>query len=334
MQQVRIHGPNQIRIDEVATPEPGPRDVVVSVKACGICGSDLGYIADGYAALPTGKPAPIGHEFSAVIARVGAEVRGFSPGMRVVVNPIAGVNMIGNGGNEGAFAPEVLVQNVDAGDVLFAIPDELSFEQAALAEPLGVGMHAVEQAQVAAGEKVAIFGAGPIGLMALATLVHRGIEDVVIIDLSDTRLEIARKLGAPHTLNPSRDDGWKTLRELHGTELWMDFVPTAGTHAFIEASGSAAVLEQIVAQGRPGARIALVALHKRPEPVNLILLMAKELTLRGSMAYPADYTKMIRMLGEVDLSPALTHRFKLSDFDAALATARNAEVAGKVLVEP
>jgi (R,R)-butanediol dehydrogenase/meso-butanediol dehydrogenase/diacetyl reductase len=98
MQQVRIHGAGEVRIDEVAAPEPGPRDVVVRVKACGICGSDLGYVADGYAAMPTGKPAPIGHEFSAVVARVGSEVRGFEVGTRVVVNPIAGVNMIGNGG--------------------------------------------------------------------------------------------------------------------------------------------------------------------------------------------------------------------------------------------
>jgi threonine dehydrogenase-like Zn-dependent dehydrogenase len=334
MQQVRIHGAGEVRIDEVAAPEPGPRDVVVRVKACGICGSDLGYVADGYAAMPTGKPAPIGHEFSAVVARVGSEVRGFEVGTRVVVNPIAGVNMIGNGGEHGAFAPEVLVQEVERGDVLFPIPDELSFEQAALAEPLGVGMHAVEQAEVGEGDKVAIFGAGPIGLMALATLLYAGREDVVIVDLSDARLEIARKLGAKHTLNPGREDVWAKLAEVHGTALWMDFVPTAGTDAYIEASGSAAVLESIVAQARPGARIALVALHKQPEALNLVLLMAKELTLRGSMAYPEDYTRMIRMLGEVDLSPALTHRFELANFHEALATAQNAELAGKVLVQP
>ena len=334
MQQVRIHGPDEVRIDEVPSPEPGPRDVVVRVKACGICGSDLGYITDGYAAMPTGQPAPIGHEFSAVVERVGSEVRGFAPGARVVVNPIAGANDIGNGGDAGAFAPEVLVREADSGTSLFAIPDELSFEHAALAEPLGVGMHAVEQAEVKPGDKVAIFGAGPIGLMALATLCHRGVEDAVIVDLSEARLEIARKLGARHALHAQRDDVWAVLRELHGTELWMGKIPMVATDAYIEASGSAAVLEQMVAQARPGARISLVALHKQPEPVNLILLMAKELTLRGSMAYPDDYTKMIRMLCEVDLSPALTHRFALADFHDALATARNAEVAGKVLVVP
>jgi threonine dehydrogenase-like Zn-dependent dehydrogenase len=334
MQQVRIHGPGEVRIDEVPSPEPGPRDVVVRVKACGICGSDLGYIADGYAAMPTGQPAPIGHEFAAVVERVGAEVRSVVPGARVVVNPIAGANDIGNGGDAGAFAPEVLVRDADSGVSLFPIPDALSFEHAALAEPLGVGMHAVEQAEVVAGDKVAIFGAGPIGLMALATLRHRGIEDAVIVDLSDARLEIARKLGASHALHAERDDVWGTLRELHGADLWMGKIPMIGTDAYIEASGSAAVLEQMVGQARQGARISLVALHKQPEPVNLILLMAKELTLRGSMAYPDDFTSMIDMLCEVDLSPALTHRFALADFHEALATARNAEVAGKVLVEP
>jgi threonine dehydrogenase-like Zn-dependent dehydrogenase len=334
MQQVRIHAAGRVEIDEVPAPEPGPGDVVVRVAACGICGSDLGYVADGYAAMPTGKPAPIGHEFSAVVERVGADVAGFEPGTRVVVNPIAGVNNIGNGGEQGAFAREVLVQDVARGDVLFPIPDELSFEAAALAEPLGVGMHAVEQAEARPGESLAIFGAGPIGLMALATALHQGIEDVAIVDLSDTRLEIARKLGVRHALNPSRDDVWAALSELHGTEHWMDVVPTAGTNAYIEASGSAAVLEAIVAQARPGARIALVALHKQPEALNLVLMMAKELTLRGSMAYPDDYTRMIRMLQEVDLSPALTHRFELGSFEEALATAQNADLAGKVLVIP
>jgi threonine dehydrogenase-like Zn-dependent dehydrogenase len=92
--------------------------------------------------------------------------------------------------------------------------------------------------------------------------------------------------------------------------------------------------QRIVAQARPGAWISIVALHRAPEPVDFLSVMAKQLTLAGSMAYPDDYGEMVRMLSEVDLSPAITHRFPLARFEEALATARDPAVAGKVLIEP
>jgi threonine dehydrogenase-like Zn-dependent dehydrogenase len=334
MQALRIHGPGDVRLDEVEMPEPGPRDAVLRVEACGICGSDLGYIEVGGVAGPGPDPIAIGHEFSATVEQVGALVTRYRPGARVVVNPLAMQNLIGNGGPAGAFAPRVLVREVESGEVLFPIPDALPFDRAALAEPLGVGMHAVERAGAVPGEKVAIFGAGPIGLMALATLRWRGFDDVAIVDLSKRRLEIARELGATLTLNAGDGDVFGPLRELHGKALWLGVVPTTGTDVYIEASGAPTVLSQIIPQAKEGARISLVALHRQPEPVDLLSVMAKELTLTGSMAYPDDYAEMVRMLSEVDLSPALTHRFPLSEFAAALDTARDPEVAGKVLIEP
>jgi (R,R)-butanediol dehydrogenase / meso-butanediol dehydrogenase / diacetyl reductase len=333
MLQLRIHGPGKVSLDDVPMPALGPRDALLRVQACGICGSDLGYIAYGGVAGPRPEPTPIGHEFSAVIERVGDEVRRYQPGTRVVVNPLAGGN-VGNGGEVGAFGPEVIVREVDAGGVLFPIPDDLPFERAALAEPLGVGMHAVERAQLAPGEKVAIFGAGPIGLMALAVLRWRGFDDVAIVDLSEKRLAIARELGATLALNAASDDVWRALHELHGTEKWMGMVPCAGTHAYIEASGAPTVIADLIRHARPRARISVVALHRQPEPVDFLSLMAREITLTGSMAYPDDYTEMVRMLTEVDLSPAITHRFPLARFEEALDTARDASVSGKVIIRP
>src|SRR5215510_13678361 len=160
MLQLRIHGPNEVSLDEVPTPELGPRDALLRVKACGICGSDLGYISYGGVAGPRPEPTPIGHEFSAVIERVGSEVRRYRPGARVVVNPLPLGNMIGNGGELGAFAPEVIVRDVESGGLLFPIPDDLPFDRAALAEPLGVGTHAIDRCGLVPGEKVVIFGAG------------------------------------------------------------------------------------------------------------------------------------------------------------------------------
>jgi threonine dehydrogenase-like Zn-dependent dehydrogenase len=334
VKQVRIHGPGRVALDDVPAPDPGPHDAVVRVKACGICGSDLGYVAIGGLAGPGPEPMPLGHEFSAVVERVGAEVHSIEPGARVVVNPIAPGNSIGNGGDTGAFSPEVLVRDVDRAGVIFPIPDALPFDQAALVEPLGVGMHAVDRAAVSPSDRVTIFGAGPIGLMSLATLHHRGFEDVVIVDLSDTRLGIAKELGATLTLHAERDDVWARIRELHGTELFLGVVPTAGSDAYIEASGAPGVIADVISKARPGARVSVVALHRTPQTVDFVSLMAKQITIAGSMAYPDDYGEMIRMLGEVDLSPAITHRFALADFDEALATAQDAGRSGKVLVEP
>lgn len=334
IQQLRLHGPGEVRLDDVETPQPGPRDVVVRVQACGICGSDLGYIKVGGIAGPVSDPIPLGHEFSAVVDRVGAEVSTYRPGMRVVVNPLAAGNNIGNGGDAGAFAREIVIRDVEQAPTLFPIPDDLPFDQAALAEPLGVALQAVERAGVAAGDKVTIFGAGPIGLMTLAALLYRGFSDVAIVDLSDNRLGIAAALGATLTLNPERDDVWQRLRELHGTEMFLGFLPTAGAHAYIEASGAAAVIPDIINQARPGATICVVALHRQPIPVDFSMVLAKQLTLAGSMAYPEDYAETVRILAEVDLSAVITHRFPLSEFSAALRIARNPSLAGKVLIEP
>ncbi len=334
MLQLRIHGPGKVSLDEVDRPEPGPGQAVLRVEACGVCGSDLGYVALGGVAGPRPEPTDLGHEFSAVIDRVGEGVTRFSPGQRVVVNPISTGNNIGNGGPGGAFAPEVLVSGVDAGGVLFPIPDDLPADLAALAEPLGVGMQAVNRADVSPGDRVTIFGAGPIGLMSLATLVYRGFEDVAIVDLSAKRLELAAELGATLTLNPEDGDVWGPIEELHGTGRFMDVVPCAGSDAYIEASGAPTVIGDVIGRAKPGARISVVALHRQPEPVNFILLMSKEITLAGSMAYPEDFGEMVRMLQKVDLSSVITHRFPLDRAEEAIAVARDASVAGKVVVTP
>ena len=109
------------------------------VHACGICGSDLGYIKLGGLAGPTGEPMPLGHELAGTIEAVGAEVEGFAPGTRVVVNPLAAGNSIGNGAPQGGFAPYLLVPNAAAGGALFEVPDEIPLDVAALSEPVGVG---------------------------------------------------------------------------------------------------------------------------------------------------------------------------------------------------
>jgi threonine dehydrogenase-like Zn-dependent dehydrogenase len=333
MKQVRLHGPADVRIDEVPEPEPGPRDAVVRVAACGICGSDVGYVKLGGVAGPTRRPVPLGHEVAGVVEALGAEVAGLRPGDRVVVHPGAAGNRIGNGGPEGGFAPRLLVRNAAAGGNLFAIPDGMPFEVAALAEPLGVGMNAALRSDARAGEKVVVFGAGPIGLAAVATLADRGVADVIAVDLSERRLALARALGAHATLNPAREDVWQGIRARHGEALLMG-ARMAASDAYVEASGASAVIGEVLQHAKGEARLSVVALHRAPVPVNFLLVMMKQLTLRGAMEYPEDFGETLALLARRDLAPMITHRFPLARFAEALAVARDANASGKVMIEP
>lgn len=331
MLQVRVHGPDDVRVDEVAPPSPGPRDAVVRIAACGICGSDLSYISMGGMAGPGPEPLCLGHEMAGVVDWVGAEVERVRVGDRVVVQPGSEeLGRIGGGGPEGGLTPELLVRTADSG-FLHPVPDALALDVAAFAEPLAVGMHAVEQADVRPGDGVAVFGCGPIGLAAIATLLDRGHERVVGIDLSPTRLALAEGLGAQAALNPTEVDVWEELARLHGTEPFM-FGPTPATAAFIEASGSGRVITEILDRARVGGRMSVVALHYAPVPTSFLMVMMKQFTIRGSMEYPARFADAIDLLERRDLSELITHRFPLEQFDAALGVLRGSKDCGKVMV--
>ncbi len=332
VRQVRVHGPGDVRVDEVAAPEPGPRDAVVRVVACGICGSDLSYIRLGGTRGPGAGPMCLGHEIAGVVDWVGADVRDVSAGDRVVVLPGNDeLGRIGNGAAEGGLTPLLLIREASRVRRLFRVPDALPLDVAALAEPLAVGMQAAARAEVQRGEKVAVFGCGPIGLFALATLLDRGIEGVVAIDLNPRRRELALALGAQAALDPAASDVWDELSRLHGTAPFMSG-PTPATNAFIEASGAASVVGDVLARGRAGGRLSIVALHYQPIPTNFLLVMMKQFSIHGSMEYPPRFEDALDLLARRDLSRVITHRVPLARFDDALGVLRGSADCGKVLV--
>lgn len=332
MLRAQIHAPGVVRLDDVEDPRPGARDAVIEVGACGICGSDVGYVRLGGLGGPSREPMPLGHELSGTVVEVGEEVDCVAPGTRVVLNPGAAGYAIGNGGSEGGFARRLLVREAAQGHSLFAIPDDMGFDIAALSEPLGVGMNAVDRSHASRGDRVVVLGAGPIGLAAVAVLADRGIEDVVAVDLSPTRLAIAQKLGARHVVDPTEQDLWAELSRIHGTTAFYG-VDYADANVFIEASGSAVVLKQLIDRTPPESRISIVALHREPIPVNFLTVLMKQLTLQGAMEYPERYEEMVELLGRRDLSPMITHRFGLDDFLAAMAIAQDPSAGGKVMIE-
>jgi threonine dehydrogenase-like Zn-dependent dehydrogenase len=275
---------------------------------------------------------PLGHEVAGVVESVGAEVSHLKPGARVVLNPTASGNMIGNGGAEGGFTHLLLVRNAADGRSLFPIPDGMPMYLAALSEPIGVGMNAVNRANVTPADKVAVFGAGPIGLSAIATLRDRGVSDVIAIDLSARRLELAKVLGARATINASESDPWVELRRLQG-EAPMMGLPMAGTDAYIEASGSGKIIADVLQNAKAESRLTVVALHEQSVNVSFLWVMMKQLTIRGAMEYPADFGDAVGLLGRWDLSPMITHRFPLERFTEALEIASDPMQGAKVMIE-
>jgi threonine dehydrogenase-like Zn-dependent dehydrogenase len=332
VRQVRVHGPGDVRLDDVEPPRPGPRDALVRVAACGICGSDLSYIRLGGTAGPGGAPMCLGHEIAGVVDWVGAEVRDVAVGERVVVYPGNDeLGRIGNGAAEGGLTPALLIREAARVRRLYRVPDALPLDVAALAEPLAVGMQAVERAEVKRGDRVAVFGCGPIGLFALATLVDRGIDEVVAIDPSARRRELALGLGAQAALDPASCDVWDELARLHGTAPFL-FGPTPATSAFIEASGAAKVVTDVLEHGRVGGRLSVVALHYDPIPTSYLLVMMKQFSIHGSMEYPPRFEDAIDLLVRRDLSKVITHRVPLERFAEALGVLGGSRACGKVLV--
>jgi (R,R)-butanediol dehydrogenase / meso-butanediol dehydrogenase / diacetyl reductase len=332
MLQVTIHGPDDVRFDPATTPVAGEHDLVMRTAACGICGSDLAYIAQGGMPVGNSGPMPLGHEFSGTVEQVGSAVRGIAVGDHIVVDPMNTDNL-GNGGPEGAFTPLLLVRNARLGVNVHAIPEGISFERAALVEPLSVAMHAVNTAAPLAADKVVVYGAGCIGLGAVVALRYKGVREIAVVDFSDERLQRARQLGASSVINPARDDVLACLAAAHGSSDVYG-MPTVASNVFIEAAGATAAFEEIVRLAPVGARMVVVSLHKKPAPLDLQIVLMKELQIKGSIGYPNEFPEVIAMLADpaIDTTPIVSHRYPFSEFMQALQTARDPHGSAKVMV--
>lgn len=335
MKQVQVVNCDDVRLVEVPEPSCGPDDVLVDVAACGICGSDFGYIHSGGPAGPTGQPMPLGHEFAGRISAVGAKVGAWSVGQAVVVNPLAVANMIGNGGPEGAFARKVCVRAAQTPGTMFALPESVPLERGALAEPLAVAFNAVSQGGAGPQTRAVVLGAGPIGLGCVIGLKRAGVGDVVVLDRAARRRETARQLGADLAYPEMDETFWQGLIERHGSTPFYGMALPA-TDLFIDCSGAPTLVETVVQRAAPRTRLVLVAVYKQPAALDLTMVMAKELCLQGVLSYGDSFPEAIDHLARQGdaISPYVSHRLPLSRFMDALALAGDPERAAKVLVIP
>lgn len=331
MKATVITGPNETQVIDVPKPTVGPNDVLIKMRACGICGSDSLYISMG----GFGKGhMPLGHEPAGEIVEIGGAVTGFAVGDHVVVNPmIAPSGIIGNGGESGALAEYLLIQDAVRGTSAEVVPGHIPFEVAALNEPMAVARHGVNRCEPKPSDKVAIFGAGPIGLGATIGFKSAGVGHVVVADLIPTRLEKALAVGADAVINSAEEDVAKRLVELHGAGDSM-FPGRAGTDIYFDAAGAPPVISTALNAAKTGARLCVVAVHKEPVPVDFLNIMSNEITIVGSIGYPDEIFEVTKdiIANWEKYAAIVSHTIPFADVDEALRMASTPGAADKVVV--
>ncbi|MET0896469.1 MAG: zinc-binding dehydrogenase [Mycobacterium sp.] len=333
MKVVMVTGPGATAVVDVDEPRAGPRDVVIRMRACGICGSDSFYVAIG-GIPPRQGCTPLGHEPAGEVVEVGAEVDGVQLGDHVVVNPMAAPSgIIGNGGATGALADLLVIENAVRGFSLEVIPKDVPFEVAALNEPMAVARHGVNRCRPRPGDKVLVFGAGPVGLGAVLAFKSQGVGHVTVADLIPARLEKALQIGADAVIDSGRDDVLERLMAVHG-EVGSLSGTKAGTDIYLDAAGAAEVVEIALTAAKPGATLGIVGVHKIPVAVDFATIMSKELTIVGSMGYPDEIFEVTADLVAHWQKYALiiSHTVPFAEVGRALDLAARPGAADKVVV--
>lgn len=344
MKAIRIHAPRDARYEEVPTPAIGSDDVLVRVRACGICGTDL-EIFDGTAFyLRTGRqtlPMIPGHEWSGEVAERGANVREFAVGDRVIgecsvgcracdhcrkgwYNQCRNLTETGILGRPGGFAQYI------------AFPrhflhhcGELPFDEAATIEPTGIALYPPKLARVCPDDFVAVFGPGPIGLFAVQTARAYGARKVILVGTNEQRLAVGRKVGADVTVNLRNQNLLEEVRRATDGHM-IDVV--------IEAVGKPAVWESIVSILATRARIAMTGLFAGEKcQVDFDPLVINGITILGSLGAPGmwDEAVSLHQRGLVTARPLITHHLPLSRFAEGIEIMRTRrDGAIKVILEP
>lgn len=318
---------NDIRVEDVAEPTPGPGQVKIKVKWTGICGSDLHEYVAGPIFIPVGSPHPVshevapivmGHEFSGEVAAVGDGVTRLKAGDRVVVEPILAcghcdacrhgkynlcdsLGFHGLSGGGGGFSAYTVVGE----RWVHKMPEGLSFEQGALVEPAAVALHAVRVSSFKAGGTAAVFGAGPIGLLVVEALKVAGARMIHVVELSEQRAAKALELGATNVIDPSKEDAVQHIRDFTG----------GGVDVAFEVTGVPSVLRQCIDATRYEGEAIIVSIWEKEAAVQPNTVVLKERNLKGTIAYrdvfPAVMDLMVQ--GYFSAERLVTKRIELDD---------------------
>ncbi|MFC4500274.1 MULTISPECIES: zinc-dependent alcohol dehydrogenase [Streptomyces] len=340
MKSVRTGAVGKVDVVDVERPVPGPRDVLVKIRACGICGTDVTFLHMG--GMPARAhaggelvPVALGHEPAGEIVEVGADIADLKVGDRVVVNPQdAPTGIIGCGGRFGGMSEYLLVEDAVVGRSVAVFPDTVPFDVAALNEPMAVARHCVNRSGAGPSDKVVVFGAGPIGLGAAIWLKLRGVAHVVVADVLPDRLETALAVGADAVVDSAKENVTERLTALHGQAANALGQPRAGTDIYIDAAGAPAVFQAAVDSAKWGARLVMVAVQKKGSDTDLGGMLRSELTLVASQGYPTEIFEVTPEIVEHHerFEKLISHRVPFAEADRAFELTLTPGAAEKVVV--
>jgi threonine dehydrogenase-like Zn-dependent dehydrogenase len=336
-------------VDEVPDPRPETGQALVRTLACGICGSDLHFLRHGermvamseelvpslgamaaiaVSRVDLSRDVVMGHEFCAEVLELGPDTAGPPPGTRVVSMPVVtsatGIHQLAyNNTYPGGYAEQMLL----SGPLLLEVPADLSTAEAALTEPLAVGIHAVAKSAVGPGEAALVVGCGPVGLAVIAALRLAGVESIVAGDFSAGRRAPAGRHGAPAGVDPPAEPLVEAWRRVDGRRPLVAF----------EAVGVPGTIEGLLRDLPPGSRLVVVGVCMEPDTISPFFAIAKELALQFVLAYsPADFAASLQAIAErrVDLAPMITGTVGLDGVPGAFEALAHADEQVKILVEP
>lgn len=332
MRAAFLDGPQRIEVRETPTPQPGPFEVLVQPTSVGLCGSDVHFWQHGHVGdLVVEEPLILGHEVAGVIAAVGQGVDPARIGERVAVDPQRPCRRCGYclGGQynlcravefpsappvHGAFAGYIAVP----ADFAFVLPDEMSDDEAALLEPLSVGIAAVRKAGVVPGSRVLVTGAGPIGVLTAAAAAAFGATEVVVSDPLASRRAVALAHGATAVLDPTAEP-----------------IPEEHFHALIDASGAPRAIEAGIRALRAGGTAVMVGMGSDRIELDLFRVQSRELRLEGLFRYVDTWPTAIALVsrGRVTVADLVTAAVGLDDLDAAMQRNGDPDVM-KIVIHP
>lgn len=333
------HAPHDLRVEDVPVPEVGPADLLVEVAWCGVCGSDLHVIIEGW-----GKPGTIGgHEWSGTVIEVGPAVEAWRPGDRVVGGPSptcgacdpcrAGRPSLcvdratpGTATYRGAFARYKAMESTEA----VGVPEGLDLRAAALTEPLAVALHALTRGRVEPGQRAFVSGAGPIGALVIAGLGARGVHEITVSEPSEVRRDLAARLGATALVAPDQ-------LEVSSMAEPMALRPDP-FHVAFECSGKASAMEAALAQLGKGGTLCLVGAGIEAPRFDPNRILLNELVITGAYEYDttgfADALDMLASGGFPVDDLVESGDVPLAGLLDACERLFRGEIAGKVMVNP
>jgi len=340
MKAALLYGPKDLRIEEQEMPTVGDNEVLLRVQRGGICGSDLHFYETGRSgAYVVTTPLVLGHEFSGTVADIGNAVKNLSKGDRAVVEPsfpcfrckyckrgrynlCPDLVFCGVPNVHGALREYTVVPS----DFVYPIPGQMSLEEGAMIEPLAVGLYAVQRAGVNPGDRVAVLGGGPIGLLTLEAALAVGAAEVYVTDHHDIRLEVAKELGATACINTLKQNAVEEIHRLTRGEK-VDVV--------VEAVGAPATIQEAFKIVSPGGTIVVVGVFAQPEISTEIGRLAEnEVEVKGARLYPGIFKGAIRLASKkaVQLTPLISKTFDFDRVEEAFEAARNKDETIKVQV--